>query len=317
MTIRTAAFAALLAGLGSIAHAEANLAPLVAPAELAQLIETADPLILDIRAPGEAGAEGTYAGGTVSGAVNAPYGLFRGPSENPGQLPGEEELTQVLQSLGVTADRPTVIVYQGANESDFGAGARVYWTLKSSGVSNLAILNGGINAWTEAGLALDTAPVTPEPSDFVVRFSDRWLATEADVLAVVDGAEEATLVDARPESFWQGRDSHGAAARPGTLPQSEFFTHSNWFRGGPAIVDAEAARALADSAGYTDDAGLISFCNTGHWAATNWFALSELAGIENVRLYPESMVGWSNAGHEMANVPGPLRRVWNQLSDAF
>ena len=76
-------------------------------------------------------------------------------------------------------------------------------------------------------------------------------------------------------------------------------------------------RGLWPASGYTDDAGLISFCNTGHWAATNWFALSELAGIDNVRLYPESMVGWSHAGHEMANVPGPLRRVWQQITGVF
>jgi thiosulfate/3-mercaptopyruvate sulfurtransferase len=184
-------------------------------------------------------------------------------------------------------------------------------------VSNLAILNGGVLAWSAAGLPLDRTAVTPERSTIEVAFSNEWLATEEDVLAVVAGDAQATLLDARPESFWAGREAHAEAARPGTLPQSEFFTHSNWFSGGPSIVDAAAARALAETAGYTDDAGLISFCNTGHWAATNWFALSELAGIDNVRLYPESMVGWSNAGHEMANVPGPLRRVWQQITGVF
>ncbi|MEL6481756.1 MAG: sulfurtransferase, partial [Pseudomonadota bacterium] len=41
---------------------------------------------------------------------------------------------------------------------------------------------------------------------------------------------------------------------------------------------------------------VVSFCNTGHWAASNWFALSEIAEIEDVRLYPESMVGWHATG---------------------
>ena len=45
--------------------------------------------------------------------------------------------------------------------------------------------------------------------------------------------------------------------------------------------------------------------------------MSELAGLEDVKLYPESMVGWSNAGYEMANVPGPVRRVWNQIKSVF
>jgi len=317
MPLRIAALALSVVALATSATAQDRLSPLITPAELSGALAVEAPLILDVRPAGSASEAGTFAAGHVAGSVSAPYALFRGPADNPGQLPPVADLTRVLQSLGVTADRPTVIVHQGANETDFGSAARVYWTLKSSGVSNLAILNGGIAAWQAEGLPLTTEAVAPVPSDFTVAFSDQWLATEADVLAVVAGDETATLIDARPEAFWRGDEAHAAAARPGTLPQSQYFTHSNWFRSGPAIVDPAAARTLAEEAGYTDDAGLISFCNTGHWAATNWFALSELAGIENVRLYPESMVGWSNAGHPMANVPGPLKRVWQQIADVF
>ncbi|PHP28915.1 sulfurtransferase [Limimaricola cinnabarinus] len=284
--------------------------PLVSAEELAGLIETTDPLVLDIR--GEA-----YGEGHVEGAVSAPYGLFRGPADNPGQLPSEEELTELLRDLGVSADRPVVITHQGRDETDFGAAARVYWTLKSSGVSDLAILNGGVGAWQAAGNALSTEAVEPEESAITVSFSDEWLATEADVLQVVEGEAQATLVDARPESFWAGEEAHPAAARPGTLPQSEYFTHSSWFSDDPTLIDAEAALALAEEGGFTGDETLISFCNTGHWAATNWFALSELAGLDDVKLYPESMVGWSAAGLPMQNTPGVFQNLLNQITGAL
>ena len=65
------------------------------------------------------------------------------------------------------------------------------------------------------------------------------------------------------------------------------------------------------------NAGLVSFCNTGHWAATNWFALSELAEIENVKLYPDSMVGWSQTGNAMDNVPGLFQNLVNQVRGLF
>ena len=29
------------------------------------------------------------------------------------------------------------------------------------------------------------------------------------------------------------------------------------------------------------------------------------------------MVGWSNAGGEMANVPGPIRNLWIQIKNIF
>ena len=307
------ALAATLVSPVAASAQSADFGPLIS----AEALETArtdlKPLVIDIRADGDDG----YAGGHVPGAVNAPYGLFRGPAENPGALVPEDKLQEVLRQIGVTKDRPTVIVHQGSDVTDFGAAARVYWTLKSSGVSQLAILNGGLNGWKEAGLTVDTTAATPTPSEIEVSFSEQWLATTDDVRAIVDGSAEATLVDARPEGFWNGEQAHPAAAKPGTLPQSQYFTHSNWFGDKPVIVDAAAAQQLAKDAGLSDSDTIVSFCNTGHWAATNWFAMSELAGLDNVKLYPDSMVGWSNAGHEMANVPGPIRSMWNQIKAIF
>ncbi|TDL79722.1 sulfurtransferase [Palleronia sediminis] len=314
MTARTAfAAAALLAAGPAFAALDADHGPLVTPAELSAALEDGGLTVIDIRAPDGAG----YAGGHVEGALNTPYGAFRGPEENPGQLPEIDALTETLQGLGLTGDSQVVVTYGGESVTDFGAAARVYWTLKSAGIEDLAILNGGIAAWDAAGLPLSTAGAEAEPSDFTVTWNDRWTATAETVQSVLDGDRDAVLLDARPESFWSGEEAHPAAARPGTLPQSQYFTHDNWFSSGPAIVDAEAARALAAEQDFADAESIISFCNTGHWAATNWFALSELAGVEDVKLYPESVVGWSNAGFEMANVPGALKNFWNQVKDTF
>jgi thiosulfate/3-mercaptopyruvate sulfurtransferase len=38
---------------------------------------------------------------------------------------------------------------------------------------------------------------------------------------------------------------------------------------------------------------IISYCNTGHTAALNWFVLSEILGREEVRLYDGSMTEWT------------------------
>lgn len=287
--------------------------PLLSPAEFAAFAEGADPLILDIRTGNAADGRPIFEAGHVPGAIHAPYGLFRGPAENPGQVPDDARLTEVLRGLGVEFDRPTLIVHQGTNESDFGAAARVYWTLKSSGVSQIAILNGGFGAWVEDGFEASTEARAAQPSDITVTFSAQWLATTQDVLDVVEGRETALLLDSRPQSFFEGREAHAAAARPGTLPQSRYFTHSGWFASGPSRIDADAVREIARREGYVIDDTLVSFCNTGHWAATNWFALSEIAGVQDVRLYPDSMVGWSQAGLPMDNVPGALRNLLSQF----
>ena len=74
-------------------------APLVNAAELKTLLGQPGVRVLDIR------ADKDYAGGHIPGAVNTPYGKYRGPKENPGQLPAEAALTQVLQAAGVITQR--------------------------------------------------------------------------------------------------------------------------------------------------------------------------------------------------------------------
>lgn len=291
----------------------ATFGPLVSPQQLNAVAEADKPLIIDIRGNNKDGAS-LFEQGHIAGSVNAPYALFRGPKENPGQLVTEEHLEKVLGEIGANKDRATVIAYQGANISDFGAAARVYWTLKSAGFTDIAILNGGLNNWQEQGLSFETGSVTPQKTTIDVSFSDEWRASREEILKIVHGEEKARLVDARPEAFWKGEKKHPAAAKPGTLPQSEYFVHSSWFDNKPVIADAAKVKQLANEAGFKGGEELVSFCNTGHWAATNWFALSELAELDNVKLYPESVVGYSNAGYELANTPGLFQTLIKQVT---
>ena len=101
--------------------------------------------------------------------------------------------------------------------------------------------------------------------------------------------------------------------RPGTLPGAENVSHSVWFDGPTTVTTAARAEAVLQKLGLKQDEEIVAFCNTGHWAATDWFALSELAGLPDVKLYPDSMVGWSQGGGAMENTPGLLQNLMNQI----
>lgn len=300
---RTLVAAALLA-LAAHSPAVAEWKKLQTPAEVAAL-DPAEVLILDIRGPT------VYSGGHVKGAVNAPYPMWRGPADNPGRRLSDDQLTEVLRSIGAEKDKPTVVTYGGKNDTDFGAAARVYWTLKSAGIEQVAILNGGLRAWRNDRLEFSSTPVQPTPSNIQAALSDQWLLTREGVQDIVEGRSKARLVDARPVEFFEGRRKHEAAREAGTLQGALSLAHSTWFAPDKfkLITTPEAAQKIARNAGYdpSKNSGetLVVFGNTGHWAATNWFALSEIAGIENVKLYPESMVGWSNAFLPMVNGKRP------------
>ena len=269
---------------------------IVDPAGL-QSILASDVVILDVRAPKQ------FKLGHVPGALSAPYGQWRGPKENPGRALDDAVLTGLLQGLGIEPDDRVVVTYGGRNETDFGSAARVYWTLKSAGLTQIAILNGGYNRWTKAGMPISVDVATVEPSNASYTLSPDWMLDRQGVADVLNGKRDAIMVDARPASFWKGDKKHRAATAAGTLEGSLNITHDTWFSGSKTeIVTGPRVMEMARAAGYVPgETELVSFCNTGHWAATNWFALSELAGINGVKLYPESMVGWTRGGGAVVN----------------
>ena len=298
--------AAAVTGIANAAAA-GTFGPLVTPEELAASLDRVNPILLDIR-----GSE--YREGHLPGAVSAPYDMFRGPRTNPGQMLDSETLEERFEALGLNLDQPIVIVHEGNSNTNFGSAARVYWTLKSAGFPDLAILNGGKLAWEWEGLPLEKEIVEPVATELEIEFSADWTATTPEVAALAEDGGSAVLIDARPAEFHEGEIKHKAAARPGTVPGAVSYVHTNYFQNDPTLVKAELdARALMAELEISEGADVVSFCNTGHWAATAWFALSEIAGIDNVKLYPGSMVEYSNSDQPMANTPGLLKNLINQL----
>lgn len=307
--------AALLVGsltavLPSAAFAEASeatqaaaVSPLLTAAELQPLLGQPDVRVLDIRAPQD------YAAGHIPGAVNTPYGAYRGPADNAGALRSEAELTELLRKAGIDHGTHVVVAHAGSNATDFGAAARVYWTLKVGGLTRLSVLDGGTQGWQAAGGTLDTAVPEVTPSEFTYRYDQSLIASTEDVAAIVKTGQGPLLLDSRPVGFFNGEQRVDAAARYGTLPGAKVLEFSTFFNAdGKTLKPAEELRAIAEQAGVAD-APTVSFCNTGHWAATNWFVLSEIAGNSQVQLYPESMVAWSKTDLPMDNQPSRLEAL--------
>lgn len=296
-------FTFVLAGtLGSAALAAQ---PLLSPQELqAQMAQAqasqADLKIIDIRDPK------LYAQQHIPGALNAPYGKWRGPATNPGELPDISRLAPLVQSLGLTPTTHAVVVSTGADATDFGAMARVYWTLKVLGLKELSIANGGMKAWQAGGGAVNAVVPQVAASSYQPQIDTSYLVTREQVRQHLD-LSNATLVDARPDAFYKGETRAPAAKLSGTLPGAQQLDFNQWFVPGTSLfVDAAAARQIAAKVQRKQDEETVAFCNTGHWAATDWFGLSEMAGYPNVKLYAGSMVDWTQSAEPppMQNQPG-------------
>ena len=257
-----------------------------------------------------------YELGHIAGAQHAPYAKWRGPAESPGKLPTDRCANGADTALGIDRTTPVVVVYEGMDSTDFGSAARVYWTLKAAGVSTLSVLNGGMTAWRAAGLPVSTETSVRAPSSFQVTLDPRLIATRDEVAQVVSN-RSARLLDTRPAAYFAGRNAtyrrqDAGDDRRRKERQSRGVVHE----GRQAAADRRHQARRATDRRATLDQPTISFCNTGQWAATTWFVLSELLGHDDVKLYPESVVDWSNAGLAMDNVPSRLQQFWLQLKVA-
>src|SRR5699024_4732 len=163
---------------------------------------------------------------------------------------------------------------------------------------------GGFQAWQEAGLSTNRGTPEIKPSDYEAQLNQNLLATTADVAAQVDNPQ-TRLVDARPHNYYVGEIKAPTAALAGTIKNAINVENGVWFEPGTSTsVSAAQARRIAEQKLNQPADETISFCNTGHWAATDWFALSEVVGLDNVRLYATSLAEWSqDADLPMQNVP--------------
>lgn len=285
-----------LAPLGAEAEAPEGWSPLLEPAALSALLAEHGETIRVVQITGD------YAAGHIPGSGWSPYAAWRSDMPNPGALRDPGHLQTIVRELGIDADTPVVVVHSGRDATDLGAAARVYWTLKSLGVEDLALLNGGLAGWTSAGLPVETDAASFIPSDFTAVWSDRWRASTVEV-AALQAEGGAALLDARPADFFTGVT--WSVASPGTIRGADNLEYSAFFDG-TRLVGADRIRAIAEQSGFTGSTTTVSFCNTGHWAAINWFALSELAGYDDVRLYAESMAEYAADGLPLDNAPNRL-----------
>lgn len=276
------------------------LPPVIDAFDLVDLIEANEVVVLDVR-----DQQATFEAGHIPTARHLPYEAFRGPDENPGKVQPAEFYAALLGTVGLRTTDAVVIVADGIATTDFGASARVYWTLKSLGFNALSILNGGFRGYQKDGFEIATGPHQVIKTDLVLTFNSQWYA---DREAVRDAVEtgSARVIDSRPAAFYEGASWHQAAGQPGAIRNAELMPFERFFDPGtPLLKDVEQLQSIVGDAGLTGPQ-VITYCNTGHLAATNWFVLSELAQLPDVKLYAESIVDWSNASAPMMNVPSPI-----------
>ena len=202
-------------------------------------------------------------------------------------LPQREIVAQWLGSLGIH-NGMQIVVYD-RNKSQYCG--RLWWMLKWLGHEAVAVLDGGLQAWKEAGGATESGPfTTPPPAQFELQAPLRQLVLTDAVVAHL-GQPSQTVVDARAGARYRGEVEPldpVAGHIPGALnrPFTENFTEDGRFKS-PEQLKAEWTQVLAGRPASS----VVHHCGSGVTAVPNILAM-ELAGFGPTSLYAGSWSEW-------------------------
>jgi thiosulfate/3-mercaptopyruvate sulfurtransferase len=268
---------------------------LIAPEAVAARLGDDTLVVLDIRSSIDGGGKAAFEAGHIPGAVHSDYvadGWRAQVGNAPGMLPPLAHLAALVGRLGIKPHDDVVIVPAGVSATDFAAAARVYWTLKLIGHGQQAILDGGFKAWSaDPRRPVEGGPSVPRPAEPYPVVMQQTLRSNTDATLVASRSKLATLVDARSASYFEGREKAPEATRAGHIPGAVSRDYADAFD--PATGRLKPVGDLAKLFGAVPQGPAISYCNTGHTAALNWFALSEVLGRDEVALYDGSMTDWT------------------------
>ena len=270
------------------------ITPLVSRGWLAARLDDPSLVIIDLRLAID-GGRAAYQEAHIPGAIFSDYaadGWRQRVGDVPGLLPDSSHRATLFGKLGITPESHVILVPVGTSANDFAASARAYWTLKISGHAAVSILDGGTRGWrADSVLPITSGDRTPQDAGAypVCEKAGQRAVASAVLDAVQSGSHQ--LIDARSASYFSGAEKASEARRAGHIPGAHSLDYVQAFDiSAGALRPREALEALFRDAPARP---VISYCNTGHTAALNWFVMSELLGWPGVALYDGSMTDWT------------------------
>ena len=200
-------------------------------------------------------------------------------------LPDPARLAATLGAWGI-GPGTQVLAYD-----DLGgmlAAARLWWLLRWLGHTAVAVLDGGLPAWTRAGLPLSTDVPVIAARTFIARPDDRlWLTVEQ-----VQGLPaHELLLDARGAARYRG-EMEPIDPVVGHIPGAlNLPTESNLAADGCFLPAAALRARFAALLGERPAARVVHSCGSGVTACHNLLAM-EVAGLSGSRLYAGSWSEW-------------------------
>ena len=279
--------------------------PVVSTDWLAANQNSKDLVVIDIRGPD------AYAAGHIPGSINEPFVTAFDPCTGPTskwisgskdclwlQLPDPDALLGTVGQLGISGDSRVVIV-TAPNPKEppyFGLAnaTRVADTLIYAGVKNVAILNGGYPKWAAEKRPVSKQAPAPSPTAYQAAVNEAMFVPTT---YVQKRTADVVIIDARNAAVYSGAITEPFANKPGHIPNAKSLPAPWIWNENPdgtyTFKDSETLGTMASGvAGDPGNQEIIVYCGVGGYASSWWFALSQVLGYQNVKIYDGSAQEW-------------------------
>ncbi len=180
----------------------------ITPEELKEKLSSGDVVILDSNKVDKYAKEHIPGAISMEGFQKTCITLGKPGDKGWGTVLGKEELTKVLESLGID-NKKTVVFYSDVMNTP-GPDGRYAWQLRASGLDNVKMLYGGLAYWKQLGYDTTTEVSTPIPTTGLV-LKDFEESYRADTEYVSQNLDKMKIIDIRTEKEYKGSQAVGEA----------------------------------------------------------------------------------------------------------
>jgi thiosulfate/3-mercaptopyruvate sulfurtransferase len=270
-----------------------RMGTLVTTEWLSQHLDDPDLVVLDCTVrmvPKEGGGFQTLSGRADYDSAHIPSAGFADLKGNLSDLdspldftlPAPERFCAVMGSLGV-GDDSQVVLYDGFNSV---WASRVWWMLRWVGFDRVALLDGGLKAWTAEERELSTDPADSKTKHLTPKPRPELIADRDEVFAAIED-DSISLIDTMNEAHYRG--VMALYDRPGHIPSAiNISAMANFDELGRFRPQDELA-ALYDG---EREARAITYCGAGVAASCAAYVMVRL-GFTDVAVYMASLQEWA------------------------
>ena len=201
-------------------------------------------------------------------------------------LPKLEILAEKFKKLGVGSDFHIILYSRNGTQWS----ARLWWMLRSVGVDNVSILDGGFKEWKKNNLPTSQTSLTYSPSNFEFTPRENIFVNKDVVINAIDNPD-SIILNSLTADIHEGQNPR--YGRSGRIPSSKNIPfHDLLDINTGKFKPIEELEKIFEINKISKNKNIVNYCGGGIAASLEAFVLYQL-GFKNIVIYDNSLHEWA------------------------